>query len=331
MLESYTVPGAAAWGSAFGIGVRRATVPAVSQSTHVCSQFSVSLLCPPLEMCFGHHMLPLLNNNDETTLAADFRPGPCDVICQRGKVAHDHNLHFRKIISDNFLRYTQSCPSKVEKSNLVISIVRMIRGRSPRGGFVKFCGTKMCWVEIGDRTARQKVAHAFRSMILRNKKQHSPELSQAARIATKEGSPPTKKFEALQSMSGAQPLILEQKQQREERPQPALLQMIAPELNERRAGTSYSSLPLPMFPTSGNVGLTIEGDGSVERASSISIHLLEQKQAATASSRSSAGPNGTFEQMDSLSTSPSSDCLQELIDQTLKTADLDYLDIESIF
>lgn len=48
----------------------------------------------------------------------------------------------------------------------MVALVDIIRDLSPAGGFVKFCNKKMCYVEIGDRGARQKVAHALRNAML---------------------------------------------------------------------------------------------------------------------------------------------------------------------
>lgn len=110
-----------------------------------------------------------LNRADETPLGPDFKPGRYDVICHRGEDAYHHNRHFRQLIDEHLELYSQ-CHSRVDKCVLVGALAAVIREeRSPNGGFVKFCNRRRCFVEIGDRGSRQKVAHALRNGSMRRK------------------------------------------------------------------------------------------------------------------------------------------------------------------
>ena len=96
-------------------------------------------------------------------LPANFQPGPYDVLCTRGKVAYNHhgNLYFRDLIGEYLSKYKR-CTTKLDKSMVVIEIVDEIRKLSPDAGFVKFCKKQDCYVEVGDKKAREKVGHALR-------------------------------------------------------------------------------------------------------------------------------------------------------------------------
>lgn len=101
----------------------------------------------------------------DAPLDPDFEPGPHDVICTRGKEAYNHpgNVHFRTLIYTHWEDYN-TCITKIDKSLAVIRIVDEIRQLSPQGGFVKFCKQKRCYVEVGDKKAREKVGHALREL-----------------------------------------------------------------------------------------------------------------------------------------------------------------------
>lgn len=97
----------------------------------------------------------VLDSNVPTTtnsmrkLGSAFRgPGPHDVICARGKQALNHpgNLRFREMIAQSLDEYSEAS-TKLEKSNIVSTIVDAVREASPHGGFVKEVdGT---WYEVG--------------------------------------------------------------------------------------------------------------------------------------------------------------------------------------
>lgn len=114
----------------------------------------------------------------EAPLGPDFRPGPYDVICHlRDKETQDHNNHFRELIAEHSEVYSQ-CKTRLDKSILVLALIDIIRERgSPGGGFIKFCHKRKVYVEIGDRSARQKVAHALRKQLSLAKYQQQRESS----------------------------------------------------------------------------------------------------------------------------------------------------------
>lgn len=111
----------------------------------------------------------------DKALGPDFRPGPYDVICSRGKVAYNHsgNRHFRTIL-ETYLEDYKKCVLKLDKSVAVIAIVDDIRKLSPNGGFIKFCKDKKCYVEVGDKRAKEKVGHALRELMVSNGKGGQP-------------------------------------------------------------------------------------------------------------------------------------------------------------
>lgn len=89
-------------------------------------------------------------------LASDFKPGPYDVICARGKAAKNHvgNIQYRLNVERTLEQYS-AASTKLEKSQIVSGIVDSIRESSRYGGFVKEEDGR--WFEVGDHIAREKV------------------------------------------------------------------------------------------------------------------------------------------------------------------------------
>ncbi|CAB9508191.1 Nitrilase family, member 2 [Seminavis robusta] len=106
------------------------------------------------------------NPKSKQRLAADFLPGPWDVICARGKKAHDHegNVRLRAMVDQHQEEYGK-CTSKHEKSKIVSYIVNTIRKEASyhNGGFVK--NIDGIWYEVGDRAAKEKIGQTFRDML----------------------------------------------------------------------------------------------------------------------------------------------------------------------
>lgn len=102
--------------------------------------------------------------SERRPLAADFVPGPYDVICARGAAAKKHpgNIRFRQIIQQ-FKPIYSKAETKVDKSLLVSEIVDSVRGMSPNGGFVKKFGNQ--WMEVGDSVAREKIGQCLRDQL----------------------------------------------------------------------------------------------------------------------------------------------------------------------
>jgi len=103
-------------------------------------------------------------NSGMKPLNNDFFPTPKDVICSRGNVArkHEGNIKFRDLINENLKKYS-TAGSKIEKSNIVWSIVKKVRYDSPNGGFVKQINT--VWYEVGDHLAREKIGQSLRDSL----------------------------------------------------------------------------------------------------------------------------------------------------------------------
>ena len=75
-------------------------------------------------------------------------PGPYDVICGRGRktLAHPGNSHYRSKVSEALDQYARA-KSKMEKSQIVSSIVDEVRALSPQGGFIRQIDGQ--WFEVG--------------------------------------------------------------------------------------------------------------------------------------------------------------------------------------
>lgn len=90
------------------------------------------------------------NPQGKRRLPNDFVPGPYDVICARGKKAHDSegNVRFRAMVEKHQEEYAK-CTCKYEKSKIVSFIVNTIRQACAyhQGGFVK--NVDGLWYEVG--------------------------------------------------------------------------------------------------------------------------------------------------------------------------------------
>ncbi|CAB9525325.1 Nitrilase family, member 2 [Seminavis robusta] len=123
------------------------------------------------------------NPNGTRRLSNTFQPGKYDVLCARGKKAHNSegNKRFRTLVSIHAERYA-ACSCKMEKSRIVSHIVDTVRRASPHGGFVKLVDG-VYW-EAGDRAAKEKVGQTFRD-ILHNKYSSSTKAKARARMEKK--------------------------------------------------------------------------------------------------------------------------------------------------
>jgi hypothetical protein len=93
-------------------------------------------------------------------LPEGFRPGPNDVICGRGRnvLHHKGNRRYRDLIYASLESYTDAS-SKVEKSLMVTSIIKVIEDASPEGGFVKKIGD--AWYKVSKNYAREKCGQRY--------------------------------------------------------------------------------------------------------------------------------------------------------------------------
>jgi hypothetical protein len=87
-------------------------------------------------------------------LPEGFTPGDNDVICGRGKKCYSHigNERFRQRVSAVLNAYSQA-KSKLDKSNVLSSVVDQVRDASRDGGFVKQ-NEDGRWSDVGDFLAR---------------------------------------------------------------------------------------------------------------------------------------------------------------------------------
>lgn len=104
------------------------------------------------------------DTSNKRRLAPDFQPGPFDVICARGKAAHDHegNVRFRRLVQEHQHAYANAL-TKFDKSQIVSFITNAVRQSSPNGGFVKLI--KDAYYEVGDRAAKEKIGQTFRDLL----------------------------------------------------------------------------------------------------------------------------------------------------------------------
>jgi hypothetical protein len=93
--------------------------------------------------------------NQLTLLPANFRPGPYDVICGRGKCTKEHagNRIFRTIVETTLEQYA-AAPTKQEKTIIVSSIIQLFQEKSLVGGFVR--EVDGIWYRVSDSLAREK-------------------------------------------------------------------------------------------------------------------------------------------------------------------------------
>jgi hypothetical protein len=87
--------------------------------------------------------------------------GSYDVLCGRHKLAFNNigNRRFRVTVSLSLERYLSS-PRRQDKTQVVFSIVKLIKGNG--GRFLKW--KKDRWIELEDKQAKEKVGHALRDM-----------------------------------------------------------------------------------------------------------------------------------------------------------------------
>ena len=97
-------------------------------------------------------------------LVPGYQPNAFDVICARGNKAKKHagNVRFRRIIKERFRSY-DNAPTKVDKSVIVLGILREIQDKSPDGGFIKKVDGQ--WYSVGDNSAREKIGQSLRDLL----------------------------------------------------------------------------------------------------------------------------------------------------------------------
>jgi hypothetical protein len=97
------------------------------------------------------------------TMPDDYIPSDSDVCCGRGKQnwTMTGNVNFRKLIRASVDRY-MAAPLKNDKTSVVVSVVYEIRRQGGHFFRQKQHGSSVCWYDIGDAAARDKVSHSLR-------------------------------------------------------------------------------------------------------------------------------------------------------------------------
>lgn len=120
------------------------------------------------------------NGNAPKSLPSDFRPGPFDVWCGRGRACKNApgNIAYRKAVQEKLAAYAAAA-TKFQKGEILTEIVDDIRrkcheyhlqknGWSQCGGFVKKDTISGAWTEVGDFLAREKTSQCFRDALSNN-------------------------------------------------------------------------------------------------------------------------------------------------------------------
>lgn len=98
-------------------------------------------------------------------------PGPFDVLCCKSSEAYDHegNRNFRALVQSHGPTYAKVTHSKILKSQVVNAIIRSIR--SAGGNFLQRSTKRQdTWTVIKKSRIREKVGHALRRAVEKNRK-----------------------------------------------------------------------------------------------------------------------------------------------------------------
>jgi len=126
------------------------------------------------------------------SLPLDFQPNDSTVILGRGpNIAECSGNQRLKLIVQGYLRQYCDAPDKLGKSTIVSTVVDIVKKASPIAAFVKYDNKNGRWVDVGERTSREKVGSMFRDFSGNYKS--SAKSKTAIRAAQKEkvGSHPT--------------------------------------------------------------------------------------------------------------------------------------------
>ena len=126
-------------------------------------------------------------SDDASILPEWFKPCDKDVICGWARQNHHHrkfrrqlsrlqadtksqahrplslagNKRFRQLIDDFAPKYVEAT-TKLEKTQVIATVIDRVRADSPNGGFIKKDFYTGRWYEIGNEKARDKCGHAIR-------------------------------------------------------------------------------------------------------------------------------------------------------------------------
>jgi hypothetical protein len=115
----------------------------------------------------------LANINSDTPLDTSYQPGCYDVVCGRGKGSYNRpgNRHFRALVA-TFLDDYRNAKTRLDKTAVLGRIVDKVHSlQDPHtkqaAQFVRLC-KHSGWVQIGKDSAREKVGHAMREILMAN-------------------------------------------------------------------------------------------------------------------------------------------------------------------
>lgn len=96
-------------------------------------------------------------------LPTDFEPNDFTVILGRGACTDSSGNHRLKLLVQSYLQQYLDAPDKLGKSLIVSRVLDLVREASPRAAFVKYENGR--WVDVGERTSREKVGSMFRDCL----------------------------------------------------------------------------------------------------------------------------------------------------------------------
>jgi hypothetical protein len=112
---------------------------------------------------YNRHIMTKIHNQ----VSKDYTPTDEDILCGRGKACGKHpgNKKVSAAIKANLQIYGEA-PKRVEKSNVVASIVRSLQENGAR--FIKQDKRTKQYHELSDGQAHEKTGHAIRDLLKQN-------------------------------------------------------------------------------------------------------------------------------------------------------------------
>jgi hypothetical protein len=100
----------------------------------------------------------------QRSLGTNFVPGDFTVICGRGKIyaSSSGNVHLKRSVQQHAVPYARA-KSRIEKSDIVSSIISAVQTASPEAALVRFEADQ--WWEVDESFAREKVGGMFRDLL----------------------------------------------------------------------------------------------------------------------------------------------------------------------
>jgi hypothetical protein len=178
-------------------------------------------------------------------LPRDYCVSDHDVLCGRGAYYFNHvgNQTFRKLIELNVERYDRA-NTKYEKTTIIMEMIQTIRTRIPHKKcyFLKKDSRKLCYYDIGDYVAREKVSQAFRDAIMQKQKvskYHHNEIRSSSKTNSNDSGSDYRHYNSLLN-HGGDDYMKEPK---------TLKTNVTPEYSNERDMGKRNNLDISQFPT----------------------------------------------------------------------------------